>query len=123
MRDLENRDDVKKLVNTFYGYVHADPLMAPVFVMPKEQFDRHLERTYNFWENWLFQTGSYKGGLMWAHIEKNMTHPITTELFEHWLAHWFRATDELFKGPRAIFVKDKALELGQIMNAKLNPKQ
>ncbi len=120
MRDINSREDVENLVNRFYEYVHADPKMAPVFVMPKEQFERHLERTYNFWDNWLFQTGNYHGGLMWAHIEKNMQYPITTELFERWLAHWFRTTDELFKGDKAEFVKSKALELGQMMNARLN---
>ncbi len=121
MTDIQNKADVELLVNTFYRYVHEDPLMAPVFQMPAEQFERHLQRTYNFWDNWLFQTGSYQGGLMWAHIEKNMSYPLSTEMFEHWLAHWFRATDELFAGERADFVKSKALELGQIMNARLNP--
>ncbi|WP_341226843.1 group III truncated hemoglobin [uncultured Arcticibacterium sp.] len=120
MKEIENRTDIINLVNKFYEYVHADPKMAPVFVMPPEQWERHLERTYNFWDNWLFQTGSYKGGLMWAHIEKNQSHPITTELFEHWLSHWFRTVDELFTGEKAEFLKSKALELGQIMNAKLN---
>jgi hemoglobin len=121
MTDIESKADIILLVNTFYKYVHEDPLMEPVFRMPEEQFSRHLERTYNFWENWLFKTGSYQGGLMWAHIEKNMSYPITAELFEHWLAHWFRATDELFQGEKADFIKAKALELGHIMNAKLNP--
>lgn len=121
MKEIENRTDVINLVNKFYEYVHADPKMAPVFVMPTEQWERHLERTYNFWDNWLFQTGSYKGGLMWAHIEKNQSYRITTELFERWLSHWFRAVDELYIGEKAEFLKSKALELGQIMNAKLNP--
>ncbi|KPM46900.1 group III truncated hemoglobin [Jiulongibacter sediminis] len=120
MRDIESREDVKLLVDTFYSYVHQDEKMAPVFKMPKEQFERHLERTYNFWDNWLFRTGSYQGGLMWAHIEKNMSYPITTELFERWLAHWFRSADELFKGENTEILKSKALELGQIMNAKLS---
>ncbi|UBM60318.1 group III truncated hemoglobin [Marinilongibacter aquaticus] len=120
MKDIESREDIIALVTRFYTYVHADEFMAPVFQMPKEQFDRHLIRTYNFWDNWLFQTGEYKGGLMWAHIERNETHRITTKHFEHWLAHWFRATDELYSGKNADFVKSKALELGQFINQRLN---
>jgi hemoglobin len=120
MKGIENRKDIENLVLRFYEYVHDDPKMAPIFVMPKERWEIHLERTVNFWENWLFQSGNYHGGLMWAHIEKNQSHKITTELFERWLAHWFRTVDELFEGEKAEFIKSKALELGQMMNARLN---
>lgn len=121
MNDLSDRNDIKHQVDTFYGYMHADPLMAPFFNIPTEEMERHLERTYNFWDNWLFQTGSYKGGLMWAHLEKNEQMKMTTTHFEHWLAHWFRALDENFQGPNADFLKSKALELGQFINRRLNP--
>ncbi len=120
MKEIENRKDIENLVQHFYAYVHSDPKMAPIFVMPEERWNIHLERTYNFWDNWLFETGDYKGGLMWAHIEKNQTHSISTELFERWLGHWFRSVDELFIGDKAEFLKSKALELGQMMNARLN---
>ena len=120
MNDIQNREDIEALVNTFYEKVHHDPKLAPVFKMPTEAFEAHLQRTYNFWENWLFQTGNYTGGMMWVHLQKNNEHPLTTELFEHWLAHWFFTTDQLFKGEKAEFVKSKALEIGQIMNAKFN---
>jgi hemoglobin len=119
MKDIENRIDIELLVNTFYKKVHKDERLAPVFKMSEEYWLMHLQRTYNFWENWLFQTGSYNGGMMWVHLQKNETHPLTTALFERWLAHWFMATDELFAGERASFVKNKALEIGQIMNARM----
>ncbi len=83
MKALENRKDIENLAIRFYEYVHKYPKMAPIFVMPEEKWNIHLEQTINFWENWLFQTGNYHGGrLMWAHIEKNKTHPISNELFE-----------------------------------------
>ncbi|MBA4849760.1 group III truncated hemoglobin [Emticicia sp. BO119] len=120
MNDIQNRADVELLVNDFYEKVHKDFDLAPVFVMPEEEWERHITRVVNFWENWLFQTGSYNGGMMWVHLQANQKHGLTTERFERWLALWFMTTDTLFSGPKAEFVKNKALEIGQIMNAKMN---
>ncbi|PWK26252.1 hemoglobin [Arcicella aurantiaca] len=120
MQDINNRTDVEKLVTTFYENVHKDPLLAPIFEMPTEEWTRHLTRAVNFWENWLFDTGSYTGGMMWVHAQANMAHGLTTERFEHWLSHWFSTVDSLFTGENATFVKNKALEIGQIMNSKFN---
>ncbi|UTA69866.1 group III truncated hemoglobin [Emticicia sp. 21SJ11W-3] len=119
MNDIQNRADIENLVKSFYNKVHKDADLAPVFEMPENEWDRHLTRVVNFWENWLFQTGSYDGGMMWVHMEAHKKHGLTTERFEKWLALWFISTDTLFAGPRAEFVKKKALEIGHIMNAKM----
>jgi hemoglobin len=120
MTDIQNRADVENLVISFYEKVHKEPKLAPVFEMPEEIWQIHLTRVINFWENWLFQTGSYTGGMMWVHLQANEKHKLTTDLFERWLALWFLTTDGLFMGKNADFVKNKALEIGQIMNAKMN---
>jgi hemoglobin len=120
MQDISNREDIEKLVTTFYENVHNDSLLASIFEMPIEEWTRHLSRAVNFWENWLFNTGSYTGGMMWVHAQAHQTHGLTTERFEHWLMHWFHTVDSLFVGENANFVKNKALEIGQIMNSKFN---
>ena len=120
MNDIQDREDIENLVNSFYEKVHKDFDLAPIFEMPQDQWERHLIRVVNFWENWLFQTGSYTGGMMWVHLQANEKHQLTTEKFERWLALWFMSVDTLFEGERAEFVKKKALEIGQIMNAKMN---
>jgi hemoglobin len=107
-------------VRTFYENVHKDPLLTTIFEMPEEEWNKHLTRAVNFWENWLFQTGSYTGGMMWTHAEANQKHGLTTERFEHWLSHWFSTVDMLFVGENATFVKNKALEIGQILDSKFN---
>ncbi len=122
MNDIQSREDITLLVNSFYERVHNEPNLAPIFEMPREDFQNHIIRAVNFWENWLFQTGSYKGGMMWVHSQANQTHGLTTERFEQWLALWFLTTDALFAGKNADFVKTKALEIGEIMNAKFNSK-
>lgn len=122
MDDIQNREDIELLVNNFYERVHNEPNLALVFEIPHDQWQSHLTRVVNFWENWLFQTGSYTGGMMWVHLQTNEKHKLTTERFEQWLSLWFLTTDSLFLGEKATFVKNKALEIGQIMNAKFNIK-
>jgi hemoglobin len=120
MDDIQNREDIELLVNNFYERVHNEPNLAPIFEMPAEHWRTHITRVVNFWENWLFQTGSYTGGMMWVHLQANEKNKLTTERFEQWLALWFLTIDSLFAGEKADFVKNKALEIGQIMNAKFN---
>ncbi len=120
MQDIHNRTDLENLVKTFYVNLHKDPLLSKIFEMPEDQWNSHLIRAVNFWENWLFHTGSYTGGMMWTHAEAHQKHGLTTERFEHWLYHWFSTVDMLFSGENATFVKNKALEIGQILNAKFN---
>lgn len=123
LNDIKNRNDITAVIKSFYEKVHNDTEMAPIFKMSKEKWEIHLHRTENFWENWLFQTGNYHGGLMWVHIEKHQDHPLTTELFEKWLSYWFITVDELFEGEKAEFMKSKALEIGQMMNQRLNARK
>ncbi|WP_266366752.1 group III truncated hemoglobin [Tellurirhabdus rosea] len=117
--DIESRADIERLVNRFYEYIHQDEVMAPVFRLSPERWEFHLKRTYDFWDNWIFQTASYPGGLMWAHFEKNATHPFRREHFERWLGIWFGTVDELFAGPRAEFIKSKAYEIGNWMFGRI----
>ena len=119
MKDIENRDDVVRMVDSFYDKVKESDFLSPVFNMTEEEWAKHLPRMYNFWDNWLFATGSYNGGMMWVHIEVNQKHKLAVEHFEHWLALFIGTVDSQFAGKNADFVKNKAIEIGQIMNAKI----
>lgn len=59
MKDIENRDYIIQLVDAFYEKLLKDPAMIPVFEPSMINWNEHIERVYNFWDNWLFQTGSY----------------------------------------------------------------
>jgi hemoglobin len=120
MKDLEKRADVIVLVDNFYKKVLANESLKPIFAPSLANWEHHVVRVYDFWDNWLFQTGLYTGGMMFAHLERHKTNPILTQHFEQWLAFWFLSIDELFVGKNADFLKSKALEIGQILNIKLN---
>jgi hemoglobin len=120
MSDLESIDDVKKVVNSFYSAVLDEPVLKDIFQMTEEEWAHHLPRMYNFWENWLWQTGSYTGGMMQVHIHVNKKHKLESIHFEHWVALFQATVSSLYFGPNANLMKQKAYEIGEIMLAKLN---
>lgn len=120
MQDIQDRSDIEKLVNLFYGKVKNDALLSPIFNLSDADWQRHLPRMYDFWDNWLFQTGAYRGGMMAVHVETNEKHKLSDELFERWLELFSESVDSLFVGERADFVKEKASLNAQIMGSKLN---
>lgn len=120
LKDITTRADIRLLIDTFYDSVLNDPVMRPVFEDSLPHWDHHKERVVNFWENWLFQTGAYDGGMMWKHSSRHQTQPMTTARFERWLAYWMATVDQLFAGENAEFVKSKALEIGKVLHHKLN---
>ncbi len=120
MPDLHTCADVERLVNHFYDHVRQEPTLGPIFNdIAAVDWETHLPKMVNFWENMLFQTGSYRGGMMFTHLNVNALVPLETELFERWLALFFRSVDELFAGPNAEAAKTQALRVAEVMNAKI----
>lgn len=120
LKDIESREDIQILIDTFYDGVLNDPIMRPVFEESLPHWEHHKKRVVGFWENWLFQSGTYDGGMMWKHSARHATQPMTKERFERWLAYWITTVDQLFKGKNAEFVKSKALEIGNVLHNRLN---
>jgi hemoglobin len=120
MTDVKSRKDIEKIVANFYEKLLSDEKLSHIF--KPLNLEKHLPVVCNFWENMLFQTGNYGGGMMWVHLQQNEKTPFTTELFERWLALFFMTIDQGFQGENADFMKKKALEIGQIMNAKMSGK-
>jgi len=50
IKDLENREDVSLLVNTFYRKVRANEVLGPFFNGIITDWDGHLELLTDFWE-------------------------------------------------------------------------
>lgn len=120
MPDLHTRADVERLVNHFYGYVRQESALGPIFKETVNvDWETHLPKMVNFWENILFQTGSYRGGMMFTHLNVNALIPLTPDLFERWLALFFRSVDELFAGPNAEAAKAHARRVAEVMSAKI----
>jgi hemoglobin len=118
--DIENRDDVKLLVNTFYDKVKKNEMIGYIFNdIAKVNWDYHLPIMYNFWENILFFTGTYTGNPMKMHEKMHRVVNFTADQFNVWLKLFTSTVDELFEGEKAELAKQRAISIATLMQIKL----
>lgn len=120
-QDIINRQDVELIVNTFYDRVRSNETLGYIFddVM-HTNWDKHLPKMYDFWENILFQTGKYNGRPFPPHVQVNEKVTLTNHHFDTWLQLFERTTDDLFEGTKATEIKFRASSIKQIFNGKIN---
>ncbi len=113
MRDLENRDDINKLVKSFYSKVRKNEEIGYFFNNSIQDWDTHLEKLTDFWESNLFFTGSFKGNPAIAHVkvDQEHDHSITEYHFGIWMNLWFQTIEELFEGEMAQRLKNNARKM------------
>jgi hemoglobin len=120
--DISNRADIQQLVDTFYIKVRADETIGYLFNdVAKVNWEQHLPRMYDFWENILFQTGSFKGNPMAAHVQLHQKSPLSAAHFDRWQQLFFATVDELFEGDMAELIKQRALSIATMMRIKVFP--
>lgn len=119
-KDIENIDDIKLLVNSFYDKVKADKTIGYIFNdVAKVNWEKHLPVMYNFWENLLFFTGSYSGNPMIAHEKWHKAVNFNTAHFEQWIKLFTSTVDELFEGEKADMAKQRAISIATVMQIKI----
>ncbi|HPW98479.1 MAG TPA: group III truncated hemoglobin, partial [Flavobacterium sp.] len=75
--DIQNREDIIKLVDVFYDKVKKDNVIGYIFSdIAHVNWDLHLPRMYDFWENILFYTGNFDGNPMMTHKTLNEKAPM-----------------------------------------------
>lgn len=115
-KDLESEDDIKLLVDTFYGNVNHDNLLSPVFNnFAKVDWSRHLPIMYNFWSTVLLGSMAYKG----QPFPKHLNLPIDRSHFTRWVSLFTHTIDEKFEGPKADEAKQKAASIAQVFQLKM----
>ena len=84
-KKLRNRKDIELLVNEFYNKVKTDVVIGYIFTeVAIVNWEKHLPRMYDFWENSIFYTGTYEGNPMELHKHLHRIMPLTTEHFAQW---------------------------------------
>lgn len=121
MTDIQNSEDIKLLVDSFYKKVIQDEQIGKFFTQVVSlDFDAHMPTMYAFWGNVLFASGNYKGNPMIKHMalsQKEMLHPAH---FQQWLLLWTETIDQLFAGNKAEEAKLKANQIAELMEMKIN---
>lgn len=105
LKEIENREDISLLVNTFYGAIRKDELLGPIFNshIKNEQWPPHLEKLTDFWVTALLGVACFKGNPTMAHrnVDLNLKHTIAPLHFETWVNLWHKTIDLLFVGALA----------------------
>lgn len=118
---LANTDDVKILVQAFYQKALVDNKIGFIFTeIAQINIQEHIDLISDFWASVLFAQGAYKGNPIRTHMFLNQKIQLTTEHFDRWLSIWYETVDFLFEGEKALEAKNKALNIAQIMQFKLN---
>ena len=119
-KDITSRKDIELLVDKFYDKVKNDEQIGFIFTdVAKVNWQRHLPIMYDFFENVLFYTGAYTGNPMELHKHINRLFPLTESHFNQWNNLFHAAVDELFKGPTAKLVKERAKSISIVMQLKI----
>lgn len=120
MKEIENIEDIKVLVNEFYDKIRKDDLLGIIFneIMGVD-WDKHLPKMYDFWDNILFQTGNYKGRPFPPHLEVNSRVTLGKEHFDRWLELFVATVDEFYTGYKARELKFKAENIKDVWSFKI----
>lgn len=119
-KDIQGRSDIKLLVDEFYKKVRVDEAISYLFNdVAKVDWEHHLPRMYDFWENIVFQTGGFTGNPMIAHAQLHQKSRLTAEHFGRWLELFMATVDELFEGANAELIKQRARSIATMMQVKI----
>lgn len=120
MADIETREDIEQLMETFYGKVLHNEEIGFLFTeVAKLDLQKHLPIICDFWESALFQKVIYKGNVLGVHEHLNNLHKLTENHFSAWLGLFNETVDELFKGNNAEQIKIRALSIATVMRSKI----
>jgi hemoglobin len=121
MKDLENREDIEKLVDHFYGkLVNVEGINAFFGKELPLDWAHHKPIMVGFWDFILFNTpNAYLGNVMNPHFTVNEKKMMLPEHFEQWLTTFNESVDELFVGPKAEDAKNSAFNIGATMKYKI----
>ncbi|MBO0323784.1 group III truncated hemoglobin [Muricauda sp. CAU 1633] len=114
--EIRNREDIKLLVDTFYGKVKINPLLGPIFNDTiGDDWSGHLEKMYAFWQTVLFHEKAYQGTPFHPHLSL----PIGKDHFEQWLKLFQQTIDENFEGQIAEMAMFRANKIAEMFQYKL----
>jgi hemoglobin len=119
--DIENREDIMYLIRSFYTQAMQDELIGAFFTeVAAINLEEHLPIMGDFWENLLFHTGAYHGGMMQKHFRINSKKNLEAEHFARWLELFEAEVDKHFVGPMAEEAKSRAKTIAPSMHMRLN---
>lgn len=116
-KDIAILDDIRLMVDTFYGKVREDETLKDIFNNEvQDRWPAHLEKLVNFWQTVLLDKHTYYGSPFLPHTKL----PIDKNHFDQWLMLFFETVDENFEGKKADEAKWRAQKMAEMFMYKLN---
>ncbi len=112
MKDIQNREDLVLLIDTFYGQVFQDPLIGLFF--KHINFEEHKPHMVNFWAFALLSEAGYSTNV----VEKHSKFRIKQEHLDRWLLIFDKTVNQLFQGETAEAAKQRARWVGWTIVSK-----
>lgn len=117
LKDITTLEDIKLLVNAFYGKIREDKLLGEIFNSRiEDRWPQHLEKMYRFWQTVLFEEHTYFGSPFLPHAKL----PLKGEHFERWLKLFDSTVDELFAGEKAQRAKWQGQRMAEMFHHKID---
>ena len=105
------KENINKLVVTFYTKVLKDEKISPFFIeklgadMKSEIWQKHIKLLTDFWFTISFGYGEYKGSPFAPHMQIS---GLDRESFETWIKLFFESLDKIYVEDIAIKFKERA---------------
>ena len=97
-KDIQNLDDIKLMVDSFYDKVQNDDLIGPIFNgVIQNRWDEHLEKMYRFWQTILLEDYTYSGRPFPPHAHL----PVDELHFKRWKELFSEVVYSNFEGKKA----------------------
>ncbi len=120
MRDIQTREDIHLLMGEFYKKLLTDSKINFIFTeVAKIDLTPHLLELVDFWEQILFDRGSYRKNVLQIHTDLNQQSKLSSEHFTIWHQYFNTTIDENFSGQTAENMKTRALSIATVMKIKM----
>ena len=115
-KDIQDLNDIKLLVDTFYGKVRENPMLKDIFnTIIQDRWPEHLAKMYNFWQTVLLEEHTYYGSPFVPHANL----PVDLEHFDKWLLLFNSTVDDLFEGEKAEKAKWQGQRMAEMFHSKI----
>ena len=121
MRDIQTKEDLTFLMETFYSKMLIDEEIGYIFTdVAQLNLEAHLPSLTNFWENMLLQPNGYKKNVMDIHLKLNALEKLQPQHFDRWLSLLNETVRENFEGEKAEMMLSRANAIASVMQLKMN---
>lgn len=112
--------DIARLVDSFYGRIRTDPVLAPVFHAAigesAAEWAAHLAKLRRFWSAVMLRSGAYHGDPFSAHLRLP---GLTPEMFTQWLALFDATCADSFPPETAAAFRERAHRIARSLRMGL----